>query len=423
MTPPGTTPPTVVVQISRRAIVLFAGLILLPWVVCFVWVTRPKAPATEKHSTPADSLASSAIVKCKPGPWGELQYTRILIEPPEEQVVANYPLIDHADWTFEDYDRTKLEALWQEAGLSPAERETINAPQRWKVEDRHIVISAPRDFVLHLSPHARSVIYAALAEFKANPAQCEPFRYRADRSDEWFADSGLSHATIAQVRKLLYRQGNSLLFCDQALFIPTINVLAERVHLIKTLARKSTLLVTLRIRPDTDIDALNRYWGRGSRSRDIRPLLQSLPQVKGGIDIDIIHLLPRFARSLLYTYPAPDDPGSTTYLDCHWTVLNFFNAVPDERYKNTDAVSAAFQQNYHPVTGAPTFGDIFLFVKPNGEVIHSCVYIADDIVFTKNGASATSPWILMTLTDTVAFYPSSTPLDIQHYRSRHLPDS
>jgi hypothetical protein len=68
--------------------------------------------------------------------------------------------------------------------------------------------------------------------------------------------------------------------------------------------------------------------------------------------------------------------------------------------------------------GKPTFGDIIMFTKPDGSIIHSCVFIADDIVYTKNGASPNAPWILMSLSDVVAFYPSNEPLDIQYYRAK-----
>jgi hypothetical protein len=62
--------------------------------------------------------------------------------------------------------------------------------------------------------------------------------------------------------------------------------------LIKTLARKSTLMVKLRINANTDIDMLDTYWGRGQRAKDIKPLLQSLVREGNGTTIDIIHLLP-----------------------------------------------------------------------------------------------------------------------------------
>ena len=42
--------------------------------------------------------------------------------------------------------------------------------------------------------------------------------------------------------------------------------------------------------------------------------------------------------------------------------------------------------------------------KSNGNAYHSCVYLADDIVYTKNGRSRLSPWVLMKLEDVRELY-------------------
>ncbi|MFN5737742.1 MAG: hypothetical protein ACK47H_04085 [Akkermansiaceae bacterium] len=40
------------------------------------------------------------------------------------------------------------------------------------------------------------------------------------------------------------------------------------------------------------------------------------------------------------------------------------------------------------------FGDILMFTPDNSSVIHSCVYIAADMVFTKNGMGTHQPWTI-----------------------------
>lgn len=412
------------VHVSRRKLALIGLLLLLPWVLlALLFATghlgggappaanAPAGPSAHNFQVSTDGQT----IACKPGPWGDLYYTRILIEPPEEQVVANFPKVDHVTWFFKGYDGAKFNALWTKAALAPAELAVVNDPGRWTIEGEVAKFAAPEGFVLGLNESARTAIYSALSYFPENGAQNEPYRFRADQEADWFANSGLQPETIRAVRKYFYHRGTSVLFSDQAFVLPRIASLDERTRLIKTLARKSTMLVTLRVYPDSNLDALDNYWGRGSRSKDIKPFLQSLPKRPEGVAIDIVHLLP---RSLVYTFPSPSDAGSRTYIDCHWTVLNFFNAVPDPRYQDINEVTAAFHNNFHPVTGQPTLGDIYLLVKPNGDVIHSCVYIADDLVFTKNGASPSSPWLFMTLADVVAFYPSDQPLDVQRYRAK-----
>ena len=70
------------------------------------------------------------------------------------------------------------------------------------------------------------------------------------------------------------------------------------------------MLVQLRVKPQTDVEALATYWGQGRRSKDVRPLLQSLVRVPGGATIDIVHLLPPLPRALLYTYPLPSEKAA-----------------------------------------------------------------------------------------------------------------
>lgn len=397
---------------------MLAVTLLAPWIMVLVYVTDRINPSVISAFNPIQS-DDGPTLHSQPGPWGELEYVRILIEPPEQNISPNYPSVDHAVWIFKDYTRVQFDELWQTAGLSPAELALINQPDNWETDGAVTQIKAPKQLVFGLNPNARNAIYSALSVFPENPSQHEPYRFRAETEDEWFQNSGLKPETVDAVKKLLYRRGTSVLFSDHALLLPTINSLDERTRLLKTLARKSTMMVKLRINPESDVDALEEYWG-GVSSKDIGALLQSLHRSKGSVTLDIIHLLPRFVRARLYTYPSPDDPGSFTYMDCHWSVLNFFKATPDPRYENIDEVARTFTTEYHPVTSRPKYGDIYLFAQPNGDVIHSCVYIADEIVFTKNGATPGAPWILMSLADVIAFYPSNQPLDIQRYRPKAI---
>lgn len=413
-------------QLPKTAIWILVFLLLLPWLVLlYVSGRLSSAPGGLIGATPAANAEATAaenanfIYHCKPGPWGEVQYNRIVIEPPETLINAVQSTARPIVWSFVGYSPATLVALLQSAGLTDAQLAWATDTKNWETTSGAILLHPDKDFILSLSPEARATLYTALAEFEENIDQNDPYRFRAEAADEWFAHSDLRPETIDLVKRLLYRRGTSLLFSDIHIVLPTVPSLQERTRLIKTLARKSTLLVKLRIRGNSNIDALDNYWGRGQRGKDIKPLLQSLVREGGnGTTIDIIHLLPRIPRSLLYTYPSPTEPGARTYLDCHWTVLNFFNVKPDDRFQQLDAVTAAFINDYYPVTGSPTLGDVLLFAKPNGAIIHSCVYIADDIVYTKNGASPNAPWILMSLSDVVAFYPSREPLDIQYYRAK-----
>ena len=49
-------------------------------------------------------------------------------------------------------------------------------------------------------------------------------------------------------------------------------------------------------------------------------------------------------------------------------------------------------------------------------LVHSAVYLADDIVFTKNGNNLYQPWTLMRMADPLNVYSMSGPLNFAFYR-------
>jgi hypothetical protein len=55
----------------------------------------------------------------------------------------------------------------------------------------------------------------------------------------------------------------------------------------------------------------------------------------------------------------------------------------------------------------------------NGNSIHSAVYLADDIVFTKNGNNYAQPWMLMHLKDLLAEYSRDSAPEIIVYRNKN----
>jgi hypothetical protein len=102
-------------------------------------------------------------------------------------------------------------------------------------------------------------------------------------------------------------------------------------------------------------------------------------------------MLPLFAQRRLDTFPLGTDEGR----ECFWTALNFFSDTPDDRYSDAAYVIATLASQYSPITSAPRFGDLVLTLDSKMTPVHAAVYIADGIVFTKNGQDVTTPWILM----------------------------
>lgn len=353
------------------------------------------------------------------GPWGRLEYVEIQIERPDDFIFVP-PDTTPIRWVFADFTTNALRNLFLATDLSASQSAWLLDPANWQATNGAIVLTPPRELVLGLSPEARRKLYATLSLSERNQLYMYPFSHRADRLDDWFADSGLSAHTISEIKRLLVPRGNSLCFSDLLALLPELPSPEEKLRFIKTLSRTSTVLAKLHVPPDADIDALVNYWGRGGRAKDLRPLLESLARVPGGATIDVAHLLPPLARKLLYTYPYPTHDPEAARPNCFWTAMNFFNEQPDDRFTEFAFTEQTLLTDYYPYEGDPTFGDVLLFSVQDGGIFHAATYIADGIVLTKNGKHFSYPWILMKLDDLLAFYPFEKPVEVTGYRSKRF---
>jgi hypothetical protein len=372
------------------------------------------SPGAPLHSKGAQA-PGSAEPSFHSGPWGKLTAVPIEIEPPNDFIYVPREITPHPTWNFDRHTRAQVVDLLRRAGLTAGQQQQLLLETPWTVTPSGVTLDPSVDLVRSLNPAARSVLYAALAECNGNPFQQSPFTFQVEGFDRWFHESGLTVGTVEEIGHLLYRRGNSLCFSDVELVAEHLP-LPERRRLMKTLSRQSTLLLKLYVSAGDDLDALVRYWGKGTRTRDIRPILESLAKVPGGASIDVVHLLPFNARRLLYTYPYPPVETNSLSLNCFWTSFNFFSRDPDDSLHDVNRCKAVLAASYYPAQNDPEMGDILVLTKPDGRIVHAAVYIASNVLFTKNGKHFRSPWILMNLEDMLAQYPSEEPLRVLTYR-------
>ena len=173
-------------------------------------------------------------------------------------------------------------------------------------------------------------------------------------------------------------------------------------EVFKLLTRTKTILLKLEVDDVSDIPALANYWSGPFNLKDFQPLLESLKRENNNTRLDIIHLLPPVARQIAYTYPLADGAGEKR--DCHWTVMNFFEESKNDRFLDHREITKEIGENYVNAEKPEKFGDILMFTPDGINVPHSCVYIAADMVFTKNGMGVHAPWIITTLEDVTSTY-------------------
>ncbi len=228
------------------------------------------------------------------------------------------------------------------------------------------------------------------------------------------------------LKRLLYPQGDKKhLFAD---FEPATRCLpsdAERKHFMKAVSRKRAVLARLRLDPDADVEKIAQYWGIAGRRKDVLPLLEALHRVERDCTLNVVCLLPSFARDRLYRYPfaAPDANGVKE--DCYWSAFNFFNNTPDNRINDFSYMGEVLRRDYYRIEGPSQLGDlIFLAVGAEKNAIHVAAYVADDLVFTKNGEDLRQPWMLMHMADMIESYavkyPNGGTLDRQFFRKKSL---
>jgi hypothetical protein len=327
-------------------------------------------------------------------------------------------------WYIGGRNREQVLDAFRTAGLNANQHEQLANPDLWHEESHGVWVTPPEDLLFDLSQPVRMKIYNSLAVFEENEPYRTPFTYRPELLDERIEASGLQPETIDLFRRLLYPRNKSLLFADTVPMLRRLTDEDEKRRFVKTISRKSTVMAKLRIDEATNIEELVRYWGVGGRSKDLRSLVESLARVDGGCYLDVIHLLPATARRRLYTFPVASEEMMELQPDCHWTALNFFKDPPDDRLATPEFASSIVRSQYSVIAEPSQLGDVVFVTDASGGAIHSAVYIADDLVFTKNGARFTEPWTLMNLDDMLDVYlasqPPDKPLKVLYYRHNSL---
>ncbi len=195
-------------------------------------------------------------------------------------------------------------------------------------------------------------------------------------------------------------------------------VSANRANPESPSAPISTLLMKLRVRPQSDLDALIRYWGQGESGRAMRPFLESLVKVPQGEAVNISYFLPAIARMRLYTFPDARKDQWSVQQDALWTGMNFFKDAPDNSYTNLESVEVKLATDYTQVKTNFVFGDLVVLRNSYHQIRHMCVHIADNVVFTNPASGVRGPWVLMSLTEMLTQVATEKPLEMLVYRKK-----
>lgn len=374
------------------------------------------SPLSAQTATQAQPQAQNKIQQCNPGPWGRIEYQSIYLEAPE-WIINQFPLPSVQErWCFPTSSRDELRRFLLEAGVQqPMAERWINDP-RCQVIDGFLTVYPPSADVEAMPGAARSIINPELAKLPINEFFNQPIYITADSVEEWLHGSTLPPKIIELIKRLSYLEGNALLFSNVSTLLSHAESETQARSWLKEITRTKALLAYLRIGPGDDSKSIAEYWSSGFRRKDVLPLLESIAETSGGDRLDLTHLLPAQPRKMIYTYPSMDVALFGQTPNCHWSSLNFFNYFPQNIYLDLKLAATGVLSNYSPVGQAAAFGDVLFFLDAEGNAFHSCVYIADNLIYTKNGDNPVAPWILTTLEEVKQIYLRKEGSRIVAYR-------
>jgi hypothetical protein len=361
------------------------------------------------------SAVTEPVLTSKAGAWGQLESRTVYLEPPESllAVVAKPSTVTR--WTFEQSTVNTVRDTLAKAKVPEEVIERLLSPVRLVASGNSVILLPETEDLTALSLECRSALYLELAKYAVNEYQRDPVFILGGDVDDWMQGVPLTPAQQALFRRLLWKRGDALVFSDVQALLSLAKTPDEVNAVFRSITRVRSLIVELRLPLKADRQAFIDYWSAGQTDAPGLAFIKAITQRRAAQTVDITHFLPSLLRQRTYTFPEIELGLKGRFPDCHWTSLNFFNLVPKDVYLDTKLAAEHLLKDYVVVDAPYQFGDVLCFMD-EGEGLHTCVHIADDIVLTKNGDSILAPWTIMQLKDVDSIYRRTPNTRIQAYR-------
>jgi hypothetical protein len=352
------------------------------------------------------------------GPWGTLEYYPVRLEPPTTQFLQSL-FGKTTVWNFGVLTETGALAELRGIGFSEEILETLRAEGRWGRAKSGLEVTVPDSVVESITPDNR----LALAEwFHSNNYD---FFSRITVNIEGgdfsaFTEDKVRPEILELIKTHSFVRKGVLSFMDLPFIVRKIGDREEeRETFIRTIFSTRALVVRLLIDETTDRAAIVDYWSWGERASRVESIVKGVQATMGVDKIDIVHLLPPLPRRYLYAFSRISDSSVHNTPDCFWASVHFFKRSPSPRVLDSLSIEHYLAHDFTEVSAEEKlhFGDIVCLLRPEDEsFIHSYVHIADDIVFTKNGASNLHPFILTLKSDMMSLYPHEGECKVRVFR-------
>jgi hypothetical protein len=399
-----------------NAVFLLAGMVITAGLygLGLLIFSRPQTAPAQESRPRSDHRRNQGQ---STGPWGTLETTPIALERPGEYFEKDKAPSPAIRWFFSRQTPSELARFFRESQLPEHFKLRLADTNQWEITPAGIWIEPGLDVIREMKPEVRGSIYRVLAGSSENRMHRNPF-FQQTETKRLLSETGLARESIELIEQLTYPRGKANCFSDLDYLELTLPP-GEMLKAARILTRVPSVLVHLQITPESDVDALLEYWGTQSVSFKLRPLLESMKRLPEGGRLDVSWFFPSVPRSLVHSYPHPANTIAGKYPDCFWSALNFFNETPTPFPIDAGTIRDVLMNEYHTVSKPERFGDLILFYEPLGAdifTVHLCVYIADGIVFTKNGYDPRQPWVLAHLKDVTFLYAQDPSLQLAFFR-------
>lgn len=381
--------------------------LLAPGILAQDAITTKIAPAAVGPIT----LNQDALPPSQPaqqqgtGPWGTIETYQVELFCPEDYL--NYFEIpsSQTEWLFPAMSEEEFVTTATNAGLGQVEVRTI-LQKSVVILDEEVTRIFPTDEVIRsLSPAAHTALNRILSANPENRFQSRPFYFDSANLSQIFQGSDLPRQVIQEIAGLAYPtpSGRGYFLSSLPYLLRQTGSSTDERLLIRGLLRTPTLMMRLVIEDESEITMLQDYWAAGFKNKDIMPLMESVLRTPNVERLDVAHLLPPTARRTLLSHPTLADGIDGRFPDWFWSCRNFFRFTPENVYADSPERDAIIAAEFSPAMPPNQFGDLIL-LHSGSKVIHGCIHLADDIVYTKNSPDIFTPWVLMRLEDVIGYH-------------------
>jgi len=374
----------------------------------------PETAFSQESTVPAPAAESDSI-RISEGPWGKIESYPVTLEPPDTHLWA--ALYDQRSyWSFGGMRQEEVLELLASLGFRDETMRLISSEATWKNGPLGLEVEITDAIVESLTPENRAALskWLRLNQFNV----FTKLVVNLEGGDLSAFDRGaVSPRTIELVKRFIFPRRNVLSLIDRPYILRHIEEEEEKTRFLRALFSTKSLIVRLVIDDSTDLEAVADYWTAGGLNPGIESVLQSVRNTTGVRRLDLVQILPPLPRRYLYGFTNMGDITPMNTPDCFWASVQFFRHQASGRLLDPLHYEHHLDGVFEKVEGEPRFGDLVcMFDVSDGAFQHGYVHIADDIVFSKNGASFARPFVLTRKSDMLSVYLDESGYRFEVYR-------